>query len=88
MNYETIKKIKPVWVISLLLVVCLAVIAWEFGWKEIEQRIYQKGFSAGQLQGRNEIFSWEIQQIQMFGGFTLTFPTLEGTSTVKLRIEQ
>ena len=74
MDKEIIKKIKPIWIVSFLLVICLIVITWEFGWKKLESSIYQKGFTAGQANINNQI----IQNLNIFGQIRINVPDKDG----------
>ena len=50
-----LKKIKPIWIVSFLLAVCLIFILYQFLWKKLEEGIYQRGVLAGQQQVNNMV---------------------------------
>ena len=78
MNYP---KIKPIWIVSFLLAVCVIFLGYEFGWKKIESSIEQRGIIKGQIQ----VLNWELRELQTQGRFYLTFQDAEkGTTTIML----
>ena len=68
------KFIKPFWIVSFLLAVCLIFIVWQFGIKTILQKEYQRGVEAGKL----EVNTLVIQQLLTAGRIGINLPMKDG----------
>jgi len=64
------KFIKPFWIVSFLLAVCLIFIGYQFGIKTILQKEYQRGIEAGKLEMNNAILTNLLQ----FGKLQINIP--------------
>lgn len=71
------KHLLIIWGIITLLMIGFLV--YQFGWKKVENKIYQKGYQAGLNQGTSNVWQGLSVQYQMFGRLELPAKNPDGT---------